>query len=83
LDKGLTLGTQSRRGMRIESAKAQAADENTLVEAYDALRIFLENVRRRHEWSDGRSCARRPELEEWHAGWSVGRLVDGRTASQR
>jgi hypothetical protein len=34
LDKGLTLGTQSRRGMRIESAKAQAADENTLVEAY-------------------------------------------------
>ena len=37
--------------MRTESAKAQAADENTLVEAYDALRIFLENVWRRHEWS--------------------------------
>jgi hypothetical protein len=40
--------------MRTESAKAQAVDENTLVEAYDALRIFLENVWRRHEWSDDR-----------------------------
>lgn len=55
--------------MRTESAKAQAADENTLVEAYDALRIFPENVQRRHEWSDDRICARRPELEEWRAGF--------------